>query len=59
MPYYKVIAKVSPEGADLIKDLKVMPGMPVDMFVITGERTMLNYLFKPIFDHLKLSMSEE
>lgn len=58
-PYYKVIAKVAPEGAELVSDLKVLPGMPVDMFVKTGERTMMNYLLKPIADHLKLSMSEE
>jgi membrane fusion protein, protease secretion system len=33
--------------------------MPVDMFIKTGERTMMNYLLKPILDHLKLSMTEE
>lgn len=59
MPYYKVIAKVSPEGAKLAYNLKIRPGMPVDMFIKTGERTMMNYLLKPITDHLKLSMSEE
>ena len=58
-PYYKLVAKVAPEGVALMSDLAVKPGMSVDMFVITGERTMMNYLFKPLFDHLKLSMSEE
>ena len=58
-PYYKVTSKVAPEGMKLIYNLKIRPGMPVDMFVKTGERTMLNYLFRPILDHLKLSMSEE
>ena len=58
-PYYKVTSKVAPEGVKMIVNLKIRPGMPVDMFVKTGERTMMNYLLKPIFDHLKLSMSEE
>ncbi len=58
-PYYKVITKVAPEGIKLLADLQVRPGMPVDMFIITGERTMMNYLFKPILDRLKLSMTEE
>jgi len=58
-PYYKLVTKVAPEGMKLISSLKIRPGMPVEMFVITGQRTMINYLFKPIFDHLKLSMSEE
>lgn len=58
-PYYKVTSKVAPEGIKLIDNLKIRPGMPVDMFVKTGERTMMNYLLRPILDHLKLSMSEE
>lgn len=57
--YYKVTSKVAPEGLKLVGTLKIRPGMPVELFVVTGERTMLNYLFKPIFDRLNLSMSEE
>jgi membrane fusion protein, protease secretion system len=58
-PYYKVVTKVTPEGIKLLSNLKVRPGMPVELFVKTGERTMMNYLMRPILDHLKLSMSEE
>jgi protease secretion system membrane fusion protein len=58
-PFYKVLTKVTPEGSKLLYNLSVKPGMPVDMFVKTGERTMMNYLLRPIIDHLKLSMSEE
>jgi protease secretion system membrane fusion protein len=60
-PYYKIRAKVTPEGAKLIAahKLQVLPGMPVDLFVKTGERTMMSYLLKPIFDRAKTSMSEE
>jgi len=59
--YYKVRAKVTPEGAKLItaKKLDVVPGMPVELFVKTGERTMMSYLLKPLFDRSKTSMSEE
>jgi protease secretion system membrane fusion protein len=39
--------------------LHIRPGMPVDLFVKTGERTMMNYILKPILDHLKMSMTEE
>ena len=60
-PYYKVRARVTPEGAKLIAShqLKIVPGMPVELFVKTGERTMMNYLLKPVFDRAKTSMSEE
>ncbi|WP_377701855.1 HlyD family type I secretion periplasmic adaptor subunit [Pseudoduganella sp. UC29_71] len=61
MPYYKVRARVSPEGAKLIaqKQLAIQPGMPVEMFVKTGERTLMSYLLKPVFDRAKTSLSEE
>ena len=60
-PYYKVMARVKPEGLKDIQRLKleVRPGMPVDMFVKTGERTMMNYLFRPIVDRMKSAMKEE
>jgi protease secretion system membrane fusion protein len=57
--YYKVKAEVAPEGKKMIADLQIRPGMSVDLFVKTGERTMMNYLLKPIFDRSNASMNEE
>ena len=59
LPYYQVKAKVAPEGMKMVANLQVRPGMPVELFVKTGERTLLNYLLKPILDHIKMSMTEE
>jgi protease secretion system membrane fusion protein len=60
-PYYKVSARVTPKGLKMIeeKQMHIRPGMPVELFVKTGERTMMNYLLKPVFDRAKTSMSEE
>lgn len=58
-PYYKLKAKVAPEGMKMITHLQIRPGMPVNLFVKTGERTMLNYILKPILDHVKMSLTEE
>jgi protease secretion system membrane fusion protein len=58
-PFYRVRAKVTPEGAKMAAKLDIRPGMPVEMFVKTGERTMMSYLLKPIFDRAKTSMTEE
>ncbi len=60
-PYYLVKAKVTPEGLELIRKnkLEVRPGMPVELFVKTGERTMMNYLFKPLIDRAKTALTEE
>jgi len=59
--YYRVKAKVTPEGSQLIaaKKLDILPGMPVEVFVKTGERSMMSYLLKPIIDRAKTSMTEE
>ncbi len=61
VPYYKVRARVSQEGAKLIahKKLDIQPGMPVEMFVKTGERTLMSYLLKPVFDRAHSSLSED
>ncbi|WP_426178275.1 HlyD family type I secretion periplasmic adaptor subunit [Massilia sp. TWR1-2-2] len=59
MPYYKVRARVTPEGAKMAAKLDIRPGMPVEIFVNTGERSMMSYLLKPIFDRAKTSMTEE
>ncbi|KQT09617.1 HlyD family type I secretion periplasmic adaptor subunit [Ramlibacter sp. Leaf400] len=59
MPYYSVKAVVAPEGRKVLADLKVRPGMPVDMFVKTGERTFANYLFKPVLDHVRMALRED
>jgi protease secretion system membrane fusion protein len=60
-PYYKVTARVSPAGLKVIaeKKLEVRPGMPVELFVKTGSRSMVSYLFKPVIDRAKTSMTED
>ncbi|HEY5798989.1 MAG TPA: HlyD family type I secretion periplasmic adaptor subunit [Burkholderiaceae bacterium] len=60
-PYYKMKAKVTPEGMRTVahQHLQLRPGMPVELFVKTGERTMMSYLLKPVIDRAKTSMTEE
>ena len=35
------------------------PGMPVEVFIQTRERTPLNYLVKPISDYFERALNEE
>lgn len=58
---YKVRASVTPAGAKIIasQKLAIVPGMPVELFVKTGERTMMSYLLKPVMDRAKTAMTEE
>ena len=57
--FYKVRAVVAPKGVKMLADLQIRPGMPVDLFVKTGERTMMNYLLKPIFNRANSALNEE
>jgi protease secretion system membrane fusion protein len=38
---------------------KIQPGMPVETVIITGERSLLNYLFKPMWDRIARGMKEQ
>jgi protease secretion system membrane fusion protein len=60
-PFYRVRVKVTPQGAKTIAahKLQIIPGMPVELFVKTGERTMMNYLLKPVLDRARSALSED
>ncbi len=59
LPYYNIKAKVTAEGMKQLSDQQIRAGMPVDIFIKTGERSLMSYLFKPILDRVHSSMSEE
>ena len=58
-PYYTLRAQVSEAGMAQLAGLQIRPGMPVEAFVRTGERSMLNYLFKPLLDRTHMALVEE
>lgn len=57
-PYYALRVKVTREGMDQLQGLTIRPGMPVEGFIRTGERTLMNYLLKPLTDRLHLALTE-
>jgi HlyD family secretion protein len=40
-------------------DVKLIPGMPVEAFVQTGDRTVMSYLMKPLRDQLMRAFREK
>lgn len=58
-PYYQMQVTVTPEGMKMINSDNIRPGMPVDVFVKTGARSLLSYLFKPVLDRTHTSLTEE
>jgi HlyD family secretion protein len=50
--YYTIRVSMPPEEVVRLGEVKLIPGMPVEAFVQTGNRTMLSYLIKPLHDQL-------
>jgi HlyD family secretion protein len=50
------VVRIHPGG--LPKGIKLVPGMPVEAFIATGERTALSYLVKPIADQFARAFRE-
>jgi len=58
-PYYRGQVVVTEDGMKKLKSYEIKAGMPAEVFIKTGERTMLNYLFKPLVDRMKTALTEE
>ena len=46
--YYTIRVSMPPEEIARLGEVKLIPGMPVEAFVQTGDRTMMSYLMKPL-----------
>lgn len=57
-PFYRAQVEVTPDGMHLLGQNRILPGMQVMVFVRTGERTLLNYLFKPLRDRMRSALTE-
>ncbi|WP_158671193.1 HlyD family type I secretion periplasmic adaptor subunit [Bradyrhizobium guangdongense] len=57
--YYTIRVSMPAEEVARLGDVKLIPGMPVEAFVQTGDRTMLSYLMKPLRDQLMRAFREK
>lgn len=57
-PYYLARVQVTPHGMERLQNLKLLPGMPAEVFIKTGERTLLDYLLRPLLDAFARSFKE-
>ncbi len=58
-PYYVLRSSVSDQAMEKLNGLVIRPGMPAEMFVRTGERSLINYLFKPLLDRANSALTEQ
>jgi HlyD family secretion protein len=57
--YYLVRIAMTPEEIARLGTVKLTPGMPVEAFIQTGQRTMLSYLVKPLHDQFMRAFREK
>ena len=56
--FYRVSLAVAPEELEKLGDIAVMPGMPIEAYLETGNRSVLAYLLHPISSHLRRALRE-
>jgi HlyD family secretion protein len=57
--YYTIRISMPVEQIERLGNVKLLPGMPVEAFVQTGDRTMLSYLMKPLHDQVMRAFREK
>ena len=55
MAFYLAQVEIEPGS---VSSLNLHPGMPAEVFIVTGERTPLDYLLRPIWDQVRRGMLE-
>ena len=55
--FYVARIRMPPEASADLGD-KMVPGVPVEVFISTGERTVLSYLVRPLGDQIMLTFRE-
>jgi len=58
-PYFNVIVSVDRKELQDYKDVKLMPGLPVDVAIATGTRTLMEYFLAPVLDVIEKGMREQ
>ncbi len=59
LSYYEAIVAPEPDAMEALGDLQLLPGMPVEVFLKTEERTPLAYLTQPLTVYFTRAFREE
>ncbi|MBC6718648.1 HlyD family type I secretion periplasmic adaptor subunit [Aurantimonas sp. DM33-3] len=58
-PFFRVQVETPPSEMKKLDSRKLQAGMPAEVLIQTGERTLINYLVKPLTDQLSRGMNEQ
>ncbi len=57
--YYLARVSITPAGIKTLGTRQLQPGMPVEIVIKTGERSLLTYLLHPLLKRVSASMKEQ
>ncbi|WEF23837.1 HlyD family type I secretion periplasmic adaptor subunit [Paracoccus sp. S3-43] len=57
-PYYRAEVTIPADQLAKLGDLALIPGMPVEVYIQTGERSPMAYLVKPLTDYFNRAFRE-
>ena len=58
MSYFRTEVAIDAAALRQLRDVDIVPGMPVDVFIRTTDRTPLSYLLKPFTDYFRTAFRE-
>lgn len=58
MSYFRAEVALDPDALKTLGEVQLVPGMPVDVYIRTGDRTPLSYLLKPFTDYFRAAFRE-
>lgn len=57
--YYRALVELLPESERKLSGLTLLPGMPAEVLINTGERTLFEYLIQPVSDAFARAFIED
>lgn len=56
--YYLIGIRMTEDDLAALGSVRLVPGMPTEAFIATGERTFASYLLKPLLDQMERALRE-
>ena len=56
--YYKVLVEIGPEEMKKFPDVRLMSGMPAEVFIDLGSSSLMQYLLQPMIDSFNRAFRE-
>ena len=57
-PFYSAVIEIIPDSIGKYPDLKLYPGMPAEVMIVSESRTVVEYLFQPVMESFQHAFRE-